>query len=89
MRRAEYLKFKEENSSHLKTRIVSVRSAKSNKPLGWIRWYAPWRQYVFYPATDTLFNSDCLKTIGDEINYMGELYRSKLRREADGIGKSK
>lgn len=82
MRRAEYLKFKDEDSSHLKTRIVSVRSASSNKPLGWIRWYAPWRQYVFYPATDTLFNSDCLKEIRHWIQSMNSDHREKLRMKA-------
>ena len=28
--------------------------------LGEIRWYAPWRRYVFAPASATLFDADCL-----------------------------
>jgi hypothetical protein len=28
--------------------------------LGWIKWYSPWRRYVFYPRADTLFDSACL-----------------------------
>ena len=26
-------------------------------------WYASWRQYVFYPNPDTIFNKGCLRDI--------------------------
>jgi hypothetical protein len=36
--------------------------------LGRISWYEAWRQYVFSPAFDTLWNKDCLETIQTFLN---------------------
>ena len=34
--------------------------ARDNFILGKVAWYNPWRQYVFEPASSTLFNATCL-----------------------------
>lgn len=34
--------------------------------LGVIRWFARWRQYVFQPASDTVFNPVCMREIADK-----------------------
>lgn len=39
-----------------------------SKSLGIIKWYSPWRQYVFYPAESTLFSSGCLQEISNFIS---------------------
>ena len=46
-----------------KTLIVAVNSRHHGNRLGLIRWYGPWRQYVFYPGPGTLFNKGCLQDI--------------------------
>ena len=58
-----------------KTQKWTVRSAADggNTLLGEIRWFSNWRQYCFYPAADTIWNSDCL----DEVTR----YLAKVNRE--------
>jgi len=33
------------------------------RQLGWIRWFASWRQYAFYPGVETLYEESCLRNI--------------------------
>jgi len=58
-----YLEFLEQPSIGRKTRIWSCVSKTQHTELGVIKWFAQWRQYVFYPAPDTLFNTGCLGDI--------------------------
>lgn len=46
-----------------KTKVIGVWSKKSANRLGVIKWYGPWRQYVFFPDLGTLFNAECLNDI--------------------------
>jgi hypothetical protein len=47
------------HSASGKTKVWSV-----NYPtLGTVQWYAPWRRYVVYPASGTLFDANCLREI--------------------------
>lgn len=46
-----------------KTVTWIVRGKRSGILLGRIHWYGPWRQYVFYPEPETLFNGGCLREI--------------------------
>jgi len=80
VKKAEYIMFQEEDSI-VKTRNVSVRTVRSNVVLGYINWYAPWRQYVFRPQPDTVFNSECLNRIQGYVSEMNIAHREKLRRE--------
>lgn len=32
--------------------------------LGFVKWHSPWRRYCFFPQTDTLYDCDCMMTIG-------------------------
>jgi len=70
MKKPEYITFTEEDSSHLKTRIVTVWTVRSSAFLGSISWYPGWRQYVFRPAQDTIFNSECLHRIQGYVSEM-------------------
>lgn len=47
-----------------KTSRWRLRS-KTHEFLGEVRWYAPWRRYVFYPRNDALFDANCLWDIAD------------------------
>lgn len=53
-----------------KTTVWYCFNNKSCVQLGNVRWAAPWRQYVFYPANETLFSAGCL---ADIITFIGEL----------------
>ena len=48
-----------------KTCIWVVKSRNNEPPLGQIRWYGPWRKYVFYPCANTLFDYACLQDIAE------------------------
>lgn len=67
-----------------KTRRFIVRNKRSGSALGIIKWHGPWRQYVFHPATDTLFNAGCLAVIGKRCDAETTAHREKLRMEKAG-----
>jgi len=46
-----------------KTSVFDVLSKHHLTLLGKIRWYSPWRQYVFEPSPDTIWNKDCLRDV--------------------------
>jgi hypothetical protein len=46
-----------------KTDVWKVVSVRHGNLLGVIKWYGAWRQYVFWPSIETLFNPDCLEEI--------------------------
>ena len=49
----------------LKTSIWEVRAKKDNGLLGEVGWYSKWRQYVFAPCPQTIYEDDCLRDIRD------------------------
>lgn len=65
----EYIEFKLVRKLP-KTGVYAVISKSSGKPLGVIRWYVPWRQYVFVPirVVETVWSSGCLQQLQDFIN---------------------
>lgn len=46
-----------------KTQVVGVMSRYAGIKLGTIKWYPRWRQYAFFPESDTIFNTECLNDI--------------------------
>jgi hypothetical protein len=80
VKKPEYLRF--ENSilhTSRKTRVLNVISISSKKQLGQIRWYARWRQYVFHPNALTIWNSNCLDQIEQELGKLNREHREMLR----------
>lgn len=56
-----------------KTQRFEVISKTHGFMLGRISWYSSWRQYVFSPSYETIWNRDCLKDIQDFLqNLMDE-----------------
>jgi hypothetical protein len=49
MNESKYLTFKQMPPKP-KTQVWDVLSKKDKSVLGTIKWYAPWRQYCFFPA---------------------------------------
>ena len=64
-----------------KTLLWDVVTVDDNTLLGRVRWFAPWRKYVFAPLPDTLFEQDCLRTIAGQIEQKTAEHRSRLRME--------
>ena len=60
-----------------KTKWLEVRSSRTQRLLGAIRWYGPWRQYTFYPTGETIFNHGCLRVIADRCEAETKLQRAK------------
>ena len=60
---SKYLTFKKYEMNKKKTLIWKVSSKRNDERLGFIKWYAPWRQYCFYPVALTIFNKGCLADI--------------------------
>jgi hypothetical protein len=64
------------------THLYDVRSLRGATSLGQIRWYGPWRRYVFFPRADTLFDASCLTEIADFLHHLME-QRRESRREKE------
>jgi len=58
-----YIHFIELSIKGCKTTTYSVRNNKSDDSLGLIQWYPQWRQYIFFPANDTIYSAGCLRDI--------------------------
>lgn len=85
-----------------RTEIWHVLSKRHGNRLGVIQWYAPWRQYCFYPEADCVFNNRCLQKITEFLEHLMIRYRikrktrkikerrssAKLRESLDTGGKS-
>jgi hypothetical protein len=65
---SEYLNFEEDDHYDGKTKRIIVVSKRHLNILGAIKWYGAWRQYTFYPESDTIWNKQCLNDILDYIN---------------------
>ena len=46
-----------------KTAVYDIISVHHGTKLGQIKWYGPWRQYIFEPEPLTIFNRDCMLAI--------------------------
>lgn len=68
----QYLYFEILQYVDKKTYNIFVCSIKSDELLGKIAWYGPWRKYVFYPESDTLFDPKCLAEITEMLNKLME-----------------
>jgi hypothetical protein len=62
---------KEIPRGNYKTKFFEVINNRSNDMLGYIQYYAPWRQYVFSPYSvdeSLVFSTGCLADIQHFIN---------------------
>ncbi len=74
--RTEYLNFRDRGlvGEGRKTRVYDIISRLKGTKLGEVRWYALWRQYVFYPH-NALFDKNCLRDIADYCELKTKQYR--------------
>lgn len=64
---SEYLSFEEDDHYQGKTKRLLVVSKRKLEILGEIKWYGPWRQYVFFPEEATIWNDRCLEDVQEVI----------------------
>lgn len=57
-----------------KTFIWHCRNRRNCGLLGMVKWYRPWRQYCFFPKSDTIFNFSCLEDIN---KFMRQLAKNR------------
>ena len=81
---SEYLAFHENmpRERGKSTKVWDVVSKRHGDLLGRVQWFGRWRQYVFVPQPETLFNSGCLDDLRE---FIGEqmLDRSIRRNRAE------
>jgi len=58
-----------------KTNVYTIFSKSSGDRLGEIKWYAPWRQYCFFPDEETIWAKGCL----NEVNFLIEKFMKEWR----------
>lgn len=63
----EYLVLEQVPDDKKKTMMIDVLSRRHGDKLGTIKWYGPWRQYVFTPEPGTLYSAGCLADIETSI----------------------
>jgi hypothetical protein len=56
-----------------KTSVYAIFSKSDKEHIGTIKWYAPWRQYCFFPVDDTIWNRGCLTDVIGFINQLMEM----------------
>lgn len=71
--------FDKEASAGKKTQVWRVHAIRNLAILGTIKWFGRWRQYVFHPEGDTIFNAGCLRDIADRTEELSKSHRAKRR----------
>ena len=61
-----------------KTLVYTILNRKSGDKIGTVKWYANWRQYVFFPSNECIFSCGCLEDIIDFTKKVQENHK-KLR----------
>ena len=79
--KSKYLEFKLVGQKP-KTQVWQVLSKHYGDVLATIKWYAPWRQYCFFPESEILFNATCLSDIIGFLKELNEHHKKKKILEA-------
>ncbi len=68
----KYIHFGKIDLPGKKTSIWECFNNKSDYHLGTVKWYGSWRQYCFFPSSNTVFNKGCMEDINDFITQLME-----------------
>ncbi len=77
MKIGKYLTAEPMNSQGRKTEVWRVLG-EDGVPIGQVKWYGPWRQYTFHPASDTVFHRGCLEDIAAFLKDLNEDHRAMV-----------
>lgn len=64
---SKYLEFKKNEIG-----ITTIISKRQKAPLGEIVFHHGWKQYVFEPISNTIFNDTCLMDITEQIKHLNK-----------------
>lgn len=71
----KYIRGYDMTPQNRKTKIIHlISNGDVEVLLGVIKWLGSWRQYCFFPETNTLYSNECLKDIKE--------FLEKLNKEA-------
>jgi penicillin-binding protein-related factor A (putative recombinase) len=59
-----------------KTSVYVIRNIHSQMIIGYIKWYAQWRQYCFFPLENAVYSVGCLKDI---IDFVEQLMKERTK----------
>jgi hypothetical protein len=72
LKETQYLCFVEFEKKE-KTKVIAVMNKHHEEIIGMIKWFSRWRQYCFFPSTETVWNINCLNDVNEVIkNLMDE-----------------
>lgn len=75
---SEYIAFQQSGTSISgKTEVWDVVATRTQTSLGRIKWFPRWRQYAFFPTSDTIFNTDCLNKISNHVAHLNRRYKEE------------
>lgn len=72
----KYIRFKLSEQKP-KTLVYDILNNKSDDLLGQVKWYANWRQYIFYPESGCIFSVGCLVDVIDFTKKVQENHRQQ------------
>jgi len=64
-----------------KTEVWDVINNKTEEPLARIEWYSHWRQYVFTPEANTVYDNGCLEAILSFVSQLNRKHTGKTESE--------
>jgi hypothetical protein len=79
MTEGAWITFKEGDSTGKKTKVFGVFAKTDDSLIGYVKWYGPWRQYAFYPGTNTVYERQCLMDITKFIHHL--MQERKLKKK--------
>lgn len=71
-------------SSTGKTDIWGVYNRNEDDYLGVVKWYSPWRKYIFYPEGDTFYDDKCMKEISIFLTDLNFVHKCSLESKHQG-----
>ena len=82
LKRTKYLIFKVVRDTG-KTKVVSIINKSADDEIGKIEWYPRWRQYIFDPCYETIWNNSCLEDVLSVINSLMAEKHGKYNHKAN------
>jgi hypothetical protein len=76
LKETEYLRFIEFQKKE-KTRVIAVMNKHHQEIIGMIKWFGRWRQYCFFPSSETIWNINCLCDINSIITMLADERKKK------------
>lgn len=64
-----------------KTKRFTVWSVAGEDYLGAIKWHAAWRQYCFFPGSNTIWNTECLDDVTAFVRSENQKHKQALALE--------